>query len=400
VNDAVLSRWIGDTAARLVPVQTELALSRAEPALFEHLVRTQPALVDAMGTLDGKLVVPPTSGTSGSHLYRLQNHNRSFCLAVTADEDVYSASTIVLKGVEPWIDDFPEYVRWLSVSPFRQSTRTMAEHFPLAEGKIPGATSLREIRHEAELALDVQRKHLQHYGELAHVPLPLFTYKLGTDGPWRTALKSHLSSAAFDRIEPLLNEGIGVLAYFYPAVPARADHVAGDRKLTDYLKTAYPVDQTIGKWVTLLARIMLLGYMPLTPLHDGLGGCMDAGNATLDGGFCDLDSLIPLAECADDELFHAGVLISLRELRETCLRVLSPGMGIAGSRIYPHNDEFVVTQYLVHELRRALEREARPGLVADARFAALLAPADLATVMKLLDRKPRPRTFKAFTARR
>jgi hypothetical protein len=395
-----IARWTRDIVAQIVPTQVELALSRADAALFDRAIAGNPELATAVRALDGHLVVPATIGMAGRNVYRLTNHNRSFCIAVAPTDNIHGAPTIVLKGVEPLMGDFAEYVKWMALSPFRQSPRTMAEHFPLAEGKIPGSVAVREVRHEAELALELQRRHLRHYGELARTPLPLFVYKLcDADGAWRSALERHLSSAAFERIQPLLAEGLGALAYLYPSSPVRADHVGVDRKLSEYIKSAWPTDRTIANWIALLARMMLLGYMPLTPLHEGLGGCMDAGNAALDGGFCDLDSLVPIEECADDEFFLASVLICLRELRDTCLRVLSPGMGIIGSRLYPQNDEFVVTQYLVRELACALEREARPGLVADPRFARILEPFELKMVLQLLERKPRPRTFKAFMTR-
>src|SRR5690606_12963923 len=132
--------------------------------------------------------------------------NRSICLAL--DDDLATADVIVLKGTEPLLPDFEHYLRWMTGTQFGAWPRPMAEHFPLFEGKAPGTVLLSEAMGEAATALDVQRRHLEHYGSLMRLPVPLFVWRLQADDEARTrdCLASAVSAMAYERLGAHLRE--------------------------------------------------------------------------------------------------------------------------------------------------------------------------------------------------
>src|SRR5690606_9269298 len=125
---------------------------------------------------------------------------RSVCLAL--DDDKATAGVIVLKGSEPLLADFDAYLHWMTGTQFGAWPRPLAEHFPLFEGKAPGTVLLGEAKAEATAALDVQQRHVTHYGSLMRMPVPLFVWRLGREDAVRTTerLERHLSAMAFERL--------------------------------------------------------------------------------------------------------------------------------------------------------------------------------------------------------
>src|SRR5262249_36232638 len=133
------------------------------------------------------------------------------------------SDVVVFKGTEPLLPDIERYLDWMKAAPFGNSVRPLIEHFPLAEGKAPGTLTLAEAMREAVVALDLQRAHLEHYRELARVPTPLAVYQLPDEPKTRLLeqLGARLSRGAFDRVEPYLQKGVGVLVSYYHGPPAR-----------------------------------------------------------------------------------------------------------------------------------------------------------------------------------
>jgi hypothetical protein len=332
--------------------------------------------------------------------YRLPNHNRSFCYALSDTENIFSSPAIVFKGVEPLLPEFARTIDWMLLAPVRRSPRVMADHFPLSEGKIPGALSLNEAMREAAIASELQSKHLQYYGELARLPVPLLVHRFSKEHKESCAalLKRKLSDVAFERIEPLLSAGLGVYIYYYPAAPARADIYGsgGSPKLMDYAAKRCSPEAMVARWVQLLARLLYLGYLPYTPRNDGLGACMDFGNASLDGGFCDLDSVQPIASAGTDEFVYESLISSLRVLQTTVARVVSPACGLEQDHLYPSIETFVLSRYLGAAFQEALETEARPGLSLDGRIRDVLSPKHFGELKKLLARKTRPHNLSLY----
>jgi hypothetical protein len=375
-------------------------LETVHPELAAEVFSRAPELARVVAVLRRAIVVPKSATVADGAFYRLANHNRSFCYALSGAANPFASACVVFKGSEPLTDDFDKLVDWMLLAPFRRSSRVIADHFALAEGKIPGTLSLQEAAREATVASELQLRHLRAYGELARLPVPLLVHRFSERDRSQVAhlLERKLAPAAYERVAPLVASGLALYIYYYAAAPIRANAYGsgGSRALVEHVR-ACDREAAIAGWIRLFARLLWLGYMPYTPRNEGLGACMDFGNATLDGGCCDLDSIEAISLCPDDEFFAESLISSISVLAATVRRVLSPSHGLDDNTLYPSIESFAITRYLCGELERALDREARPDLVLDPRVRELLAPATIATLERQLERKNRPRGFALMT---
>lgn len=377
-------------------------LGRENKGVADALNAQTPVVASNLEAIRRRIPLPHNAGTGmESHFYRLPNHNRSFCFSLAETDAFFDAPALVFKGTEPLLPDFPTLVDWMLQAPLRKSTRVMGDHFPLAEGKIPGVLSLKEATREAQIALEVQQKHLRHYGELARIPVPLAIHALQSAQTARctAVLQQKLSQPAFERIEPLLGGGLAVYVYYYPTAPVRANYWGGvgSPQLAEYIKRSLSHEHTIAGWVKLLVRLFYLGYLPYSVRNEGLGACMDPGNAALDGGFCDPDSIIPISTSADDEFFHEAVIQSLAMLQNTVELALGLSMR---PDLYPSVESFACRQYLQHMLLSAIGTEQRPGLYMDDRFVRLMTPRSIADIRRCANRKKRAGWYSQFLKQR
>lgn len=376
-------------------------LARESRDIVEALALQAPQALEALEYLQLRIPLPRSASANvDGHFYRLPNHNRSFCYSLAQSRSVIDAPVLVFKGCEPLLQDFPAMLEWMTQAPLRKSSRVMADHFPLSEGKIPGALSLKEATREAQIALDVQEKHLRHYGELAKLPVPLLIHSTTEEKRDQCAglLRRKLSQSAFDRIEPLLQHGLAIYVYYYPSAPIRANYW-GDMtapQLRQFIEETLNEDKVVIGWVRLVVRLLYLGYLPYTVRNEGLGACMDFGNATLDGGFCDPDSIVPIEAGMDDEFFRESVIQSLAHLQNT-VRML---LGLADSGVlYASIEEFACRRYIDQLLSEAITSESRPELQLDDRFLKLLSPRTAALVRSCTRRRNRMSSYMHFAKR-
>jgi hypothetical protein len=391
------------SGADFEPTRCLFDLSREDKRILDALVLRTPDLCEAFESVQARIPLPKSATVSiEGHFYRLPNHNRSFCYSLVQGDTFFNGPVLVFKGAEPLLPDFAALLDWMSQAPLRKSTRVMTDHFPLAEGKIPGALSLREALREAEIALEVQRKHLLHYGELARIPIPLLIHSVAQEKQEACAalLRRKLSQPAFDRIEPLLSSGLAVYVYYYPSPPIRSNYWGGgmaSAALTQYIRNTFSVEAALSGWVKLMVRLLYLGYLPFSVRNLGLGACMDPGNATLDGGFCDPDSITPIASSPDDEFFCEGIVQSLATLQSTLQLMLD----LASSPdLYPGIDEFVCRQCIHALVMDAVASEGRPDLHLDHRFTQLMSPRSIAEIKLSTARRKRIPSYTHFTKQR
>jgi hypothetical protein len=372
------------------PTRPIFDLSRDGKDVLDALILRTPSVQDAFESLKERICLPKSAEAKiEGRFYRLPNHNRSFCYGLSRSGSMAESPVIVFKGSEPLLGDFQRMIEWMSQAPLRKSSRVMVDHFPLAEGKIPGVLSRKEAIREAEVALDVQRKHLKHYGELARVPSPLLIHSVSEQRREACAavLRGKLSKSAFDRIEPLLQDGIAVYAYYYPAPPIRANFLGdmGAPEFRTLLERIPSKNDTVTGWARLIARLFYLGYLPCSVRSEGLGACMDLGNAALDGGFCDPDSIVTIEPSMDDEFFRESVVRSLLTFQDT----VQMTFGMSSSTLYPNIEKFVFRQYILYLMNDAFASEKRPALVLDGRLSKILSPRSFEDVALCIGRKKR-----------
>ena len=352
-------------------------VATAQPDVARALFDANPGLAEIVEALRKTLAVPPTAlpttaPSKDLHFYRLSNHNRSYCYSLSASSEpsaIYAAPTLVVKGAEPLQPDFARFVEWMKLAPFRQSKRRLADHFPLAEGKIPGATTVHEVVREARIASDLQAHHLRVYGELGPLPVPILGIRL-PDDVTQNALRvlRTLSKPAVERIESIAREGLGVYVYHYRRAPIRSNVFGGGgtKALVSYVAQAFNHETALRGWVQAFVRLLFLGFLPYTEWNEGLGFCLDFGNATIDGGFCDVDSITPIADVPDDAFFFKSLEEAARLLHDTCARLLDDEPNPAR--------QLALARYLGSLFERAIESEKRPGVTLDPRVRQLLQP--------------------------
>jgi hypothetical protein len=387
--------------ASFEPTKLEFDLSDRGEGILDALTDGTPQIREALASLQRRIPLPRSAvACLDRNFYRLPNHNRSFCYALAQTGSVADAPALVFKGAEPLLRDFPSMLDWMAQAPLRRSSRVMADHFPLAEGKIPGALSLSEAMREAETALEVQAKHLKHYGELARMPVPLIVHSISDQKRDKCAevIRRKLSKPAFERIAHVLKDGLAIYVYHYPSAPIRANY-SGDLSMPEFrqfIENSLDEERTVANWTRLLVRLLYLGYLPYSLRNEGLGACMDFGNAALDGGFCDPDSIVAIDVGVDDEFFRESLIQTFRIFQNTVERLL----GLSDSpTLYPSIEGFVCWQYIQRLIEGALASETRPGLHLDDRFKTLVAPECISDVRSCARRKNRIPLYAHFARR-
>lgn len=235
---------------------------------------------------------------------RLQYHRRSVCYSPTFDSG-RAANALCVKGLEPIIGDFEENVADLAREGPTSSGQRLLEHFVWAENKLPGAVTFHEARTSAEVANRVQRQFSCLHGTLARLPLPVFVarHSKEAEAKYLALLENYSNASTFRRIKEISSAGLGVYGYLYPTPPIRVRHLPAttiSRPIHERLKflEAHGVGVAcVQSWILLFCQLLQLGYLPTSTASRSTGSCCDAGNAVIDGGFVDLESLVAI----DDE---------------------------------------------------------------------------------------------------
>lgn len=172
------------------------------------------------------------------------------------------------------------------------------DRYPVCEGKPPGVLVLNDVNEEIQSAFAIQTAYVTRYGELAHLPVPLFGYAWSNADRARiwAQLQPHLSPAVRPMVSAQLQAGLGAYVYYYPSLPLRVEHIQLEdvgatmsfaQRFTALSKLTNP-QQVITSWLQQAARLLCLGYVPTPASSMGRGYCVQAQNTVLDGGFVDL----------------------------------------------------------------------------------------------------------------
>jgi hypothetical protein len=240
---------------------------------------------------------------------------------------------LAIKGTEPFAADLAENLDGMAAYRVTYPSRgrslfSALEHFPIVEHKTPLAVPLSEALADAERAVAWQRTHLHYFGTLAHGPVPLLVARWPgevVDAYAQTVLPM-VSARARAIVETTLNGGLGCLVYHYPTVPLRAAHL--DETLAgppaDYRSrreslTKHGIDpeKTIDGWMEQAARMLAAGFLPGSIESIGIGHCLEAQNAVVDGGFVDLGSMQAMTDVEDPGIFAESVLAACADLAKT-----------------------------------------------------------------------------------
>lgn len=303
-------------------------VERDTPHVLEAVASDFPPIRQVVATLRHSLPLAPDARVAAvSGFVRIPNHYRSVTCLIPSGETGDATGAIVFKGTEPLLPDFPEYLDWMLQVPFRASRLPLGLHFPLDMKLPPGAMWIEECVLEEDITSKIQREYLAQHGRLARLPVPLFVFEMTAEQVecYRRVVRARLSPAAFSRIEAKVSDGLGVEVYYYPSPPVRAADllVPEVRQAFRAVLSADALEATFGDWIRLMADLLALGYMPYAPWNHGMGGCVDRGNACIDGGFNDLLTIVPIDSIPGEQLFWRALGQSILMLADSVATMCS-----------------------------------------------------------------------------
>ncbi len=376
------------------PLQAIFDAEASTPELIDRLAADVPQIRQMMARLRTSLPLAPHSGIGAmGRFHRLPNHYRSvnFLFSPAKPVDAQSwivapdPAAIVFKGTEPLLADFPSYLDWMLDAPFRSSSLPLGLHFALQVRLPPAAMWIGECIAEQAVTSKLQQLHYERHGSLARLPVPLFVFKLTSEqvSRYEEVVRNRLSAEAFKRIEGKIADGLGIEVYYYPALPVRAaDLLVGNVKdaFSRHL-TPERVEATIDKWSRLLAEMLCMNYMPYAPWQQGMGACVDTGNACLDGGFCDLLTLVPFG-AIPDELFHRSLIASIQVLGDSVSTLSAASVGVPSGE---QEAGALAAAYVSRRIRQYLGDQIKLGHTIDERLKLFLdgpKVSDIAAVLR------------------
>jgi hypothetical protein len=345
-----------------------------------------PALVAAVPGLAGHLaalrravpVAEELRPFAAEGFARPHRHLRAFYKSVPE-------GVIAIKGSEPLAPGLAPH--FAAMSRFRidypargKSLFSAIEHFPLIEQKIPLAVTLDEAREDAAAAETVQSAQLARFGSVARVPLPLLVLRWPDEAAERhlAALAPLLSRRARRIVEREAEAGLGAFVYHYPTVPLRVAHLPAILGLVGHEPTwrsrlAGLTDPavTIARWIDLVARLLVLGFLPGSIDSIGVGHCLEVKNAVIDGGFVDLGSVQRIDEAATPQAFAETLLAAIADLAKTVRHLLR---GDAADVEAEYRNPSLTMLMVLHRLLPALGERVRALGPGDPRLADFFTP--------------------------
>jgi hypothetical protein len=246
----------------------------------------------------------------------------------------------------------------------------MGLHFPLDMKLPPAAMWIEECIAEQQVASAFQQRYLDRHGSIARLPVPLFVFRFAPDqnASYREAVRARLSADAYNKIKNKIADGFGVEVYYYPELPVRvADLSVGNvRETFKAVLGAEQVEKTFEKWTRLFAEMLCLDAMPYAPWHNGMGACVDMGNACIDGGFNDLLTLVSFEAIPSEMLFRSSVNTSIKVLADTMVAMAAASLGVPS--IAEQDVSSLTVEYVRAGLRERVLELARSGYVIDDRL--------------------------------
>lgn len=295
----------------------QLLQARPELASIIEALGEAPWIVQDLAPFDNGVEVRPF------------RHLRAFYRRIPTGVIAVKGSEPLAGYVEPHLDAMQAFR--IEYPGRGRSLFSALEHFPLVEQKIPLAVTVAEALEDTHAAVQVQSAYLTKFNTLASVPLPLAIVR------WPTCvaelhlekLKPRLSQRAMRIVEKQIEGGLGALIYFYPCVPLRVAHLPtilgsahGASAWRSKVSTLCDPQITIDRWIDLVARLLVLGFMPSSIESIGVGHCLEMKNAVIDGGFVDLGSIIDMDLISSDQMFSETMLATIADLTKTVRHLL------------------------------------------------------------------------------
>jgi hypothetical protein len=372
------------------------SLQENAPQLFEEVVR-QNIIAEDLYSLLSRHVPTQRQVQHGifGHFVRPDRHSRAIYLnldATTTDEK-YSGC-IAIKGAEPCAANFGETLEQLvekssvweletgvlpGVSSSVNIIMDRLHLFLVGEGKLPGVVELEECKEDALQALEFQEKHLKAFGEIAHVPLPLFVFRWPdeTVEKVKAILRPLVSPTALRHLQRL-DSGLGVYIYYYPSVPYRMAHlelpvifgnISYDDRKQALLEQIPDPDNLVSSWFEVVSRMLALGYTATDPCSWNSGNCLMPQNLVLDGGICDVNSLRQVSTITQEGHRRHSLFETVRWL-DASVRFFLFGENALSYRFI--RNSFYTYTVVIQNLQERLMRFRADGIEIDAHVEQIL----------------------------
>jgi hypothetical protein len=313
--------FVESVNAKLRPIWD---IASDSPFLFEALCRDYPWAADSYRRIKDDLPVPSTAApfVSGRTM-RPPMHKRCFYMLGQEGDSIH---TIAVKGTEILARDVLKEVADLRYP--HASMRTVVDYFPNRERKVPFALRVREALAESSAADKFQTAYVKRYREFAKIPVPLLVFKWSTEEVQKfvDSLHPQLAPHSAKVVADLVSEGLAVYVYFYPGLSNRVREFCDTLRSRPFegfeatlleMKEHLDVEEVIGGWIKLMARMLTLGFLPSNLATQDVGQLVQVQNAVIDGGFVDCDSLQTISEVGGETEVQFTLALGLFELAST-----------------------------------------------------------------------------------
>jgi hypothetical protein len=248
---------------------------------------------------------------------------------------------------------------------------TRFQNFIYREQKAPLAVFLNEALEEANISATYQKKFMDHFGRFEEAPLPLFVHKWNDKvvKKYLEILEPFLASRSKELLIPLIQKyGLGTIIYFYPYLPTRIRFQLPQSVETFNQRNSHVYGEgpdrsgiaSMKNLIEIVARMLVLGYLPLSFDDHGIGQCIAPQNVTVRGGICDMGSMYPISKVKNDKDFYQ-LLSSLSVIltRTTQELLLEPLPNLVYEFDDPSTSSFLMANTISRRLVIAYEAEAK-----------------------------------------
>jgi len=263
--------------------------------------------------------------------FRPKGSSRAFYIKLN------SGGVIAIKGSEVLSNSISNAFKEDSIKQIGRRPWTKYENFIYREQKSPLAVYFNEGQEDQIKALEFQKQMVTNFKSLELAPIPLYTYKLPkkitTD--YLEKISPYFNQRSKEIIlNPLKNNGLGVVVYYYQHAPFRIafESVKEDITLEERLKRgesnqyfSYNAYQSVEKLLLIVAKMLVSSLMPLSRYSHGIGQCIAKQNVTLLGGITDMGSIINFSEISSESEFMQLYLSCISVLTSTIREFLTSG---------------------------------------------------------------------------
>jgi hypothetical protein len=324
-------------------------VQKEHPRLFEQLISSKHKewLKAWLKESDGRVPTLESCRPFDGKVWRRPlRHARAIYRAIDA------STNLCLKGTEAWCADLDIELQESPKRDMHQKYINQIDWWIRIEQKSPFVMTVKEGIEEASIAAQIQTDYHDKFGGFAKLPIPIRVFKFPNSlrDSYLAKLKRVCSPSIEALAEHVVSSGLCAYCYFLEGTYERVTLLghpysaekSGYQGRMRLLKEQFPsldLEKSMNSWVKLAVDMMSLGWMPANYNTDYTGQMVRYNNATIDGGFVDVDSARRISEIPSDQDFFKSFWYLITELT-SCYIVSMVGAdkfstGMWASHTYP-----------------------------------------------------------------